>query len=44
MVPNTNLPLTLPDVISERGIEFLKGGTPLENINEFANTKCPNCG
>lgn len=40
-VPVSNLPVLLP----EGKIDFIpKGRSPLEDVEEFINTKCPKCG
>lgn len=39
-VPEKDLPVELPLDIEFSG----KGGSPLENIEEFVNVKCPKCG
>ncbi len=39
-VPYEDLPVELPPVDE---IDY-KGGSPLENVEEFVNTKCPKCG
>lgn len=39
-VPESDLPVELPDTV-----DFKSGGTsPLENVEEFVNCKCPDCG
>ncbi len=41
-VPDENLPVTLPDVANYEPTE--DGESPLANIKEWVNTKCPKCG
>jgi leucyl-tRNA synthetase len=39
-VPESQLPVLLPENVDIT----LQGGSPLERVPEFVNTKCPNCG
>jgi leucyl-tRNA synthetase len=39
-VPESQLPVLLPDNVDIT----LQGGSPLERVPEFVNTKCPKCG
>jgi leucyl-tRNA synthetase len=39
-VPESQLPVVLPEDIS---FDWLKGGNPLAQANEFINTTCPQC-
>jgi len=41
-LPESELPLTLPDV--EKYEPTDNGESPLANITDWVNTKCPNCG
>ena len=41
-VPDEDLPVTLPDVANYEPTE--DGESPLANIKEWVNTKCPKCG
>ncbi|HEY3294268.1 MAG TPA: leucine--tRNA ligase [bacterium] len=40
-VPESDLPVRLPEGVTEYKPQ---GKSPLETVDEFVNTKCPNCG